>query len=115
MQPAGLAGGLLLLRMRLHCGIASAFAAELKAPKPFPRSDALHLESVHRIDLGVALAVILEAYPHRQGEKIDEALLEPLVAGDLTANVADHTAESGAQEFEFAPRPLELVGKGGRA
>ena len=67
---------------------------------------------VQRIDLGAALPVILEAYPHRQGEKIGEALLEPLVAGDLTANVADHPAEAGAQELEFSPRPIELVGMG---
>ena len=64
---------------------------------------------MQRIDLGAALPVILEAYPHRQGEKLGEALLEPLVAGDLAANVADHAAETGAQEFECAPRPLELV------
>jgi hypothetical protein len=39
-------------------------------------------------------------------------LLEPLVAGDLAADVADHPAQPDAQEFEFAPRPLELVGVG---
>ena len=38
-------------------------------------------------------------------------LLEPLVPGDLAADVADHPAQPGAQEFEFAPRPLELMGK----
>src|SRR5438034_11187859 len=38
------------------------------------------------------------------------ALLEPVVAGDLTADITDHPAEPDAQEFEFAPRPLELVG-----
>jgi hypothetical protein len=67
---------------------------------------------VQRIDLGAALPVILEAYPHRQSEKVGEALLEPVVAGDLAANVADHPAQPNAQEFEFAPRPLELVGMG---
>jgi hypothetical protein len=65
---------------------------------------------VQRIDLGAALAVILEAYPHRQSEKVGEALLEPVVAGDLAANVADHPAQPDAQEFEFTSRPLELVG-----
>ena len=64
---------------------------------------------MQRIDLGAALPVILEAYPHRQREKIGEALLEPLVAGDLTANVADHPAEAGAQELEFSPRLSVLI------
>src|SRR5947207_6313505 len=41
----------------------------------FPFADALHLRGVQRIDLGAALAVILEAYPHRQSEKVGEALL----------------------------------------
>jgi hypothetical protein len=67
---------------------------------------------VQRIDLGAALAVILEPYPHRQSEKVGEALLEPVVAGDLTADVADHPTEPDAQEFQCAPRPLELVGMG---
>jgi hypothetical protein len=62
--------------------------------------------------LGAALAVILEPYPICQSEKVGEALLEPLVAGDLTADVADHPAEAGAQELEFAPRPLELMSMG---
>ena len=39
-------------------------------------------------------------------------MLEPVVAGDLTADVADHPTEPDAQEFECAPRPLELVGMG---
>lgn len=67
---------------------------------------------MQRIDLGAALPVILEAYPHRQSEKVGEALLKPVAAGDLAANVADHPAQPDAQEFEFAPRPLELVGMG---
>ena len=56
---------------------------------------------MQRIDLGAALPVILEAYPHRQGEKVGEALLEPVVAGDLAADVADHPAEPDAQEFKL--------------
>ena len=67
---------------------------------------------MQRIDLGAALAVILEAYPISQSEKLGEALLEPVIAGDLTADIADHPAQPDAQEFEFAPRPLELVGMG---
>ena len=65
---------------------------------------------MQRIHLRPALAMILKAYPHRQGEEIGEALLEPLVAGDLAANVADHPAQPGAQELQLTPRPLELVG-----
>jgi len=65
---------------------------------------------MQRIDLRAALAVILKAHPHRQGEEIGEALLEPLVAGDFAADIADHPAEPDAQELEFAPRPFELVG-----
>src|SRR5205814_5062011 len=85
-------------------------AAELVRRPRFAFADALHLRGVQRIDLGAALPVILEAYPHRQSEKVGEALLEPVVAGDLTADVADHPTEPDAQEFECAPRPLELVG-----
>ena len=61
---------------------------------------------------GAALAVVLEAHPHRQGEKTGEAFLEPLVAGDLAAEVADHPSEPSAQEFEFSPRSLELGARG---
>jgi hypothetical protein len=38
--------------------------------------------------------------------------LKPGVTLDLTANVADDAAEPGAQEFEFSPGALELVGMG---
>ena len=39
------------------------FAAELVRRPRFPFADALHLRGVQRIDLGAALAVILEPYP----------------------------------------------------
>jgi hypothetical protein len=48
----------------------------------------------------------------RQGEKIGEALPERLVVRSLAADIADHPTEPGAQEFEFAPRPIELVDMG---
>ena len=64
---------------------------------------------MQRIDLAAALAVVLEAHPMSQGQQLGEALREPLVAGDLAANVADHPAEPDAQEFELAPGALELV------
>jgi len=52
-------------------------AAEL-VPRPrFAFADALHLKGVQRIDLGAALPVILEAYPHRQGEEIGKAGKSP--------------------------------------
>ena len=53
--------------------------------------------------------MILKPHPHRQGGQIGEPLFEKVVAGELAADVADHPAQSGAQEFERAPRPLELV------
>jgi hypothetical protein len=38
---------------------------------------------MQRIDLRAALAVVLKAHPHRQGEEIGEALLEPLLPAIL--------------------------------
>src|SRR5215468_4135468 len=69
----------------------------------------MHLGGVQRIDLRPALTMILKAYPHRQGEEVGKARLQCLVPGDLAANVADHPAQPGAQEPQFAPRPPELV------
>jgi hypothetical protein len=45
-------------------------------------------------------------------EQRTKAILKPGITLDLTANVADDTAEPGAQEFEFSPGALELVGMG---
>ena len=56
--------------------------------------------------------MILKPHPHREGEQVGEPLLESVVAGELAADVADHPAQSDAQKFERAPRPLELVGMG---
>src|SRR5215470_795267 len=78
-------------------------------PFGFAFANALHLGSMQRIDLRPALAMILEAYPHRQGEEIGKARLQCLVPGDLAANVADHPAQPGAQELQLTPRSLELV------
>ena len=64
---------------------------------------------MQRIDLAAALAMVLEAHPMSQGEQGGEALRQPLVAGNLAADVADHPAQSDAQEFEGAPGALELV------
>jgi hypothetical protein len=65
---------------------------------------------VQRINLGAALPVILETYPHRQGEQVGKALLERSVVRNLASDVADHAAEPNAQKPELAPGPLELVG-----
>src|SRR5690242_15772620 len=85
-------------------------APELIRRSGFAFADALHLGSMQRIDLRPALALILEANPHRQGEEIGKARLQCLVAGDFAADVTDHPAEPDAQEFELAPCPLDLVG-----
>ena len=53
--------------------------------------------------------MVLEAHPHRQRQQICKAHLELLVADDLAADVADHPPQAGAQKFEFAPRPFDLV------
>ena len=53
--------------------------------------------------------MILQTHPHRQGEQVGKALLEQLVAGDLAADVADHTAEPNAQKLQRPPGPFELV------
>src|SRR5215467_13819229 len=84
-------------------------APELTRRSGFAFANALHLGSMQRIDLRPALAMILEAHLHRQGEEIGKARLQCLVPGDLAANVADHPAQPGAQEPQFAPRPPELV------
>src|SRR5215471_10205782 len=67
-------------------------AAELIRRSSFAFANALHLGSMQRIDLRPALAMILEAHLHRQGEEIGKARLQCLVPGDLAANVADHPA-----------------------
>src|ERR1700704_3911325 len=88
------------------------FAAELIGRPSFAFADALDLGGMQRINLGTALAVILKAHPHRQGEKMGKALPQRLVVADLAADIADHPTEPNAQEFEFSPRPIELVGMG---
>jgi hypothetical protein len=50
--------------------------------------------------------------PQCEIEQRAKAILEPGITLDLAANVADDTAEPGAQEFEFSPGALELVGMG---
>ena len=45
-------------------------------------------------------------------EQRAKAILERCVTLDLAPDVADDTAEPGAQEFEFSSGALELVGMG---
>ena len=49
-------------------------AAELVRRPRFAFADAFDLGGVQRINLGAALAVILKAHPHRQGEQVGKAL-----------------------------------------
>jgi hypothetical protein len=50
------------------------------------------------------------ANPQCKIEQQTKAILPCGIVFDLSANVADDAAKSGAQEFEFPPRALELVG-----
>jgi hypothetical protein len=75
-------------------------------------ADAFDFGRVQRIDLGASLALILEADLGREIEKMAEALLQPGIAVDAAADVADDTAQAGAQELELAPSAPELVRMG---
>ena len=77
--------------------------------------NALHLRCVQRVDLGSPLTLLLVAHPMGEIEQRTKAILKPGITLDLTANVADDTAEPGAQEFEFSPDALELVGTPARS
>lgn len=85
-------------------------AAELIGRARLALADAFNLGGMQGIDLVAALAVVLETHAMRHRERLGEALPQRLVAGDLAADVADHPAQSDAQEFELAPSALELVG-----
>ena len=85
-------------------------AAELVGRPGLAFADAFDLGRVQRIDLVAALAMVLKAYPVRQGKQVGEASRERRVAGDLAADVADHPAEPDAQELQLAAGPLELMG-----
>src|SRR5438270_13370513 len=88
------------------------FAAELIGRPSFAFADALDLGGMQRINLGAALALILKAHPHRQGEKMGEALTQRLVVADLAADMATHPTEPDARAPEFSPSPTELVSMG---
>ena len=65
---------------------------------------------MERIDLGAALAVVLQADLDRQIEQRPEAGFELERALDLAADVADDAAQAGAQELERPTGSLELMG-----
>jgi hypothetical protein len=68
---------------------------------------------VQRIDFGTALAVILEAHSMGQGEKIGEAFLEPLVAGQKTPPNPPLLAESITSSAPLG-RPVQQLGNSSR-
>ena len=61
-------------------------AAELVGCPGLAFADALHLGGMQRVDLGPALALLLEADPQREIEQRTKAVLECWVALDLAAN-----------------------------
>jgi len=65
---------------------------------------------MQRIDLGSTLTLLLMADPMGEIEQRTKAILERGITFDLAANVADHAAEPGAQEFELSPGAFELMG-----
>ena len=81
-------------------------------PEPVEGADAFDLGRVQRVDLGAALAVILEADAEREIEQRAAAALQRGITVDLAADVANDAAETGAQELELAPGALELMGVG---
>ena len=58
----------------------------------------------------VRAGAALDGNPQCKIEQRTKAILPCGIALDLTANVADDAAKSRAQEFEFPPGALELVG-----
>ena len=75
-------------------------AAELVGRARLALADALDLGRVQGIDLGAALAVVLEPTLTREIEQMAEARLERRIAIDLAPDIADHAAEPRAQELE---------------
>src|SRR6476646_3122551 len=86
------------------------FAAKLVRCPGLAFADALHLGGVQRVDLGTALTLLLMANPVGEIEQRTKAILKRRVALDLASDVTDDAAKPGAQEFEFSPGTLELVG-----
>jgi hypothetical protein len=54
--------------------------------------------------------VVLETHPVSEDQEVGETLFVRIVPGDLAADVVDHPAEPDAQELQFAPGALELMG-----
>src|SRR5262249_123625 len=84
-------------------------AAELVGGSGLALADALDLGGVKGIDLGAALAMVLEADAQRQVEERAEAALEVGLALDLAVDIADDPTQAGAQELELSSCPPELM------
>jgi len=87
-------------------------AAEFVRRPRLAFADAFDLGRVQRVDLGAALAMILEADLEGEVEQWAEAAVELGPAVEGAADVADDAAQAGAQELERTPGALELVGMG---
>lgn len=55
---------------------------------------------MQRIDLRLALALVLGTHAARESQKHPKALLQSRVAGDLAPDVADQWSQPGAPELE---------------
>lgn len=67
---------------------------------------------MQRIDLWSALALLLLAHPSCQHQELRKSPIERGIAVDLAADVADDTAEIGAQLLQHPVGALELLGMG---
>ena len=78
----------------------------------FSLANAFDLGRVQRIDLASALMLALLAHPPRQRQFVGEEGLKRLLAPDLAADVADDSAEIGADRPERPVGALELLDVG---
>jgi len=85
-------------------------AAELIRPVCLALADALGLGGVPGIKLPAALALLLAADLPGSAERDGEDRLERLVSLGLAPDIADHAAQTNAQELELAIVTLELLG-----
>lgn len=75
-------------------------------------ADAFDLRSVQGEELPVALMLALVSHLFGPRQRRGEDLLQPVVAGDLTPDVAHQPAQPGAQKAQFSVTALELLGVG---
>src|SRR5262245_38047312 len=96
---------------RQHCDVGDKLAAggmlcrggnasvysDLVGPVRLALADALNLRRMQRIDLAAALPALLFQHPPSQGKWPKQRLLQALIAGDATLDVADDAAELGLE------------------